>query len=284
MSGVAIRLAHLSLIVYLLATQVIYYVDSYEKADWLTDWILTCDRLTISLLGMTKRVGKDTSSKALWPYSKRNGIFKQGWCGICRSIDVDWRAVGVTQRKVNEMFNVHIGKVIIMWVLTSPLLVLLIVIVIINNNVIVIVMLLEVCTFNQISVKSVHNYMCIIWKNERDEAAQLAKNHYGQEGLKVFLERIQESGQDLCVILTGYVDDMIGFFETSDVGLRRRFGVDTGYEENSVLFPDYNDDELAQIMVAMGRTKYNILISEDVARFAVSRVKTEEQARIWEWR
>lgn len=73
----------------------------------------------------------------------------------------------------------------------------------------------------------------------------------------------------MCVILTGYVDDMVDFFETSDVGLRRRFGVDTGYEENFVLFPDYDDDELAQIMVAMGRTKYNILISEDVARFAV---------------
>jgi hypothetical protein len=124
-------------------------------------------------------------------------------------------AVGVTQRKINEMFNVHMGKVLLI-----------------------------------------------------DEAAQLSKNHYGQEGLKVFLERLQGTGQDICVILTGYEEDLIDFFETSDQGLKRRFGVDTGYAENFVYFSDYDNEELIQIMMSMAKSK-NCILTEPVARFAV---------------
>jgi hypothetical protein len=159
--------------------------------------------------------GKTQVAKLYGRLLKEMGFLSKGDVEYVGASTLIGEAVGQTQARVNQMFNTHSGKVIIL-----------------------------------------------------DEAAQLAKNHYGQEGLKVFLERIQESGQDLCIILTGYEEDIIDFFETSDAGLKRRFGVDTGYAENFVFFPDYNDEELAQIMISMGEKK-SILIKEEVARYAV---------------
>jgi probable Rubsico expression protein CbbX len=67
-------------------------------------------------------------------------------------------------------------------------------------------------------------------ENERD---------YGQEAIEILLQVMEQSRDDLVVILAGYADRMDKFFD-SNPGFRSRIA-------HHIDFPDYQDDELLQL-------------------------------------
>jgi len=74
-------------------------------------------------------------------------------------------------------------------------------------------------------------------ENERD---------YGQEAIEILLQVMENSRDDLVVILAGYKDRMDRFFE-SNPGMSSRIA-------HHIDFPDYGPDELAQISGLMLQT------------------------------
>jgi probable Rubsico expression protein CbbX len=79
-------------------------------------------------------------------------------------------------------------------------------------------------------------------ENERD---------YGQEAIEILLQEMENSREDLVVILAGYKDRMDCFFR-SNPGLSSRIA-------HHIDFPDYSDEELyaiAQLM--LGRMQYRL--------------------------
>ena len=80
-------------------------------------------------------------------------------------------------------------------------------------------------------------------ENERD---------YGQEAIEILLQVMENSRDDLVVVLAGYKDKMDKFFE-SNPGFRSRVA-------HHIDFPDYSNDELleiAEVMVAGMNYKFN---------------------------
>jgi Holliday junction resolvasome RuvABC ATP-dependent DNA helicase subunit len=73
--------------------------------------------------------------------------------------------------------------------------------------------------------------------------------NYGKEAIGVIVEKVAGSpGQDLCVIMCGYVGPMEKMFNEQNEGLVRRF-------EQRFYFEDYIDDELFQILNGMIKSK-----------------------------
>jgi probable Rubsico expression protein CbbX len=73
-------------------------------------------------------------------------------------------------------------------------------------------------------------------ENERD---------YGQEAIEILLQFMENQRDDLVVILAGYKDRMARFFEANP-GFRSRVA-------HHVEFPDYGEDELLEIALAMAQ-------------------------------
>jgi hypothetical protein len=73
-----------------------------------------------------------------------------------------------------------------------------------------------------------------IRENERD---------YGQEAIEILLQVVENSRNDMVVIVAGYADRMNRFFE-SNPGFRSRI-------THHIDFPDYSDDELMAIAEQM---------------------------------
>ncbi|QRM57559.1 CbbX protein [Sinorhizobium sp. BG8] len=71
-------------------------------------------------------------------------------------------------------------------------------------------------------------------ENERD---------YGQEAIEILLQVMENQRDDLVVIMAGYAEKMDRFFE-SNPGFRSRIA-------HHIDFPDYSDEELLNIAVAM---------------------------------
>ena len=79
-----------------------------------------------------------------------------------------------------------------------------------------------------------------------DEAYTLAKDadkDFGQEAIDTLLKAMEDGREDFVVIVAGYPDLMRKFI-TSNPGLESRFN-------KYIHFPDYNEDELYQIMMSM---------------------------------
>ena len=87
-----------------------------------------------------------------------------------------------------------------------------------------------------------------------DEAYTLAKDadkDFGQEAIDTLLKAMEDGREDFVVIVAGYPDLMRKFIK-SNPGLESRFN-------KYIHFPDYNEDELYQIMMSMcGKYEYRL--------------------------
>ena len=90
-----------------------------------------------------------------------------------------------------------------------------------------------------------------------DEAYTLAKDadkDFGQEAIDTLLKAMEDGREDFVVIVAGYPDLMRKFIK-SNPGLESRFN-------KYIHFPDYNEDELYQIMMSMC-SKYEYRLEPD---------------------
>jgi hypothetical protein len=71
-------------------------------------------------------------------------------------------------------------------------------------------------------------------------------------------------GDDRCVFLCGYVDQMSDFMRNANPGLKRRF-----QEDNKFLFEDYNNSQLYEILQLMA-SKRGVIVPEDAALAAIN--------------
>ncbi|MBU3062892.1 AAA family ATPase [Nocardia sp. NEAU-G5] len=91
-----------------------------------------------------------------------------------------------------------------------------------------------------------------------DEAYSLAKGDdadFGQEAIDELLVQLENRREDFVVIVAGYTKEMEDFLD-SNPGLRSRFG-------NRIEFPDYSNDELAKIYVAIAKSQ-DYRLSDDL--------------------
>jgi hypothetical protein len=100
-----------------------------------------------------------------------------------------------------------------------------------------------------------------------DEIHQFAQPGYGNsEGKDVIVSRVQEFS-DFVLIVCGY-EDKVPAFMNLDAGIPARFRYGDG--SGAVKFESYTQEELTKIMVGMGRERFSMLISEELARETVS--------------
>lgn len=95
-----------------------------------------------------------------------------------------------------------------------------------------------------------------------DEAYSLAnglQGDYGMEAIETLLKRMEDDREDMVVIVAGYPKLMEKFI-SSNPGLRSRFS-------KKIHFPDYNPDELLEILQYMVK-KQSFTISEEALDFA----------------
>lgn len=81
-----------------------------------------------------------------------------------------------------------------------------------------------------------------------DEAYALSPNSerdFGHEAITTLVKYMEDYRDDLVVIMTGYTDEMMVFLDHNP-GLRSRVG-------KIISFPDYDDSELVEIFLSMGR-------------------------------
>ena len=76
-----------------------------------------------------------------------------------------------------------------------------------------------------------------------DEAYSLAGDQYGEEAVDTLVKEMEDHRDDLVVVVAGYPAPMDRFL-TSNPGLSSRF-------RTTILFADYTDDELVQILVRL---------------------------------
>ena len=106
-----------------------------------------------------------------------------------------------------------------------------------------------------------------------DEAYVLAGSIYGKEALDTLVERVQGTvGEDFAVILCGYEDEMRNMLNCNP-GLPRRFR-----SEDAFMFADYNDDQLASIM--MERAQFNnLFVTKEIVMSCVTNVLAKQRAK-----
>lgn len=97
-----------------------------------------------------------------------------------------------------------------------------------------------------------------------DEAYNLDDNLYGKQVLDTIVEKISGApGEDICVVLVGYKNQMLKMLRDQNPGLARRF------DPVLLEFEDFNDNELLCIL-SQSCKKNNLTASFDVKRQAVS--------------
>ena len=80
-------------------------------------------------------------------------------------------------------------------------------------------------------------------------------------------------GEDRCVLMCGYKEEMTQFFNDANPGAKRRFGWHQAIE-----FEDYTKEQLKQILVASLRER-SLLASEDVLETALSVLEQQKNQR-----
>ena len=108
-----------------------------------------------------------------------------------------------------------------------------------------------------------------------DEAYSLYSSHdddYGKEAVETLLKAMEDHRDDFVVIIAGYPEPMAGLI-ASNPGLESRFG-------REIYFPDYTEDELAQIYELMCRKNGYHLKADgrQAVRKMVSQVYAEKGA------
>ena len=108
-----------------------------------------------------------------------------------------------------------------------------------------------------------------------DEAYVLGDGSiYGKEALDILVERVQGvPGENFAVIMCGYEDEMNAMMRECNPGLKRRFQAD-----NAFMFADYNDDELATIMVKKA-SDIGFKVTRELAMSCVRNVLAQQRAK-----
>ena len=93
----------------------------------------------------------------------------------------------------------------------------------------------------------------VLFIDEAYTLARSAENDYGQEAIDTLLKRMEDDRERLVVIIAGYTEE-IKRFVNSNPGLSSRFN-------RYINFPDYTEDELAQIFRSF-LSKYDYKMGE----------------------
>ena len=96
----------------------------------------------------------------------------------------------------------------------------------------------------------------VLFIDEAYTLARSAENDYGQEAIDTLLKRMEDDRERLIVIIAGYTEE-IKRFVNSNPGLSSRFN-------RYINFPDYSEDELAQIFRSF-LSKYDYKMGEAAA-------------------
>ena len=94
-----------------------------------------------------------------------------------------------------------------------------------------------------------------------DEAYALARggdNDFGREAIDTLVKFMEDHRDDLAIVAAGYTEEMADFIETNP-GLKSRF-------TRTISFPDYTDDELVSIFLALGEKNQYACSDDALAR------------------
>ena len=108
-----------------------------------------------------------------------------------------------------------------------------------------------------------------------DEAYVLGGgSHFGKEALDTIVERVQGvPGENFAVILCGYEEEMTAMMRDCNPGLKRRFQSD-----NAFMFADFNDDELATIMVKKA-ADVGFKVTRELAMSCLRNILAQQRAK-----
>ena len=110
----------------------------------------------------------------------------------------------------------------------------------------------------------------VLFIDEAYTLARSAENDYGQEAIDTLLKRMEDDRDRLVVIIAGYTDE-IKRFVNSNPGLSSRFN-------RYIEFPDYTEDELAQIFRSF-LAKYDYKMGEAAAAAMKRRIAKAVQEK-----
>ncbi len=94
-----------------------------------------------------------------------------------------------------------------------------------------------------------------------DEAYALARggdNDFGREAIDTLVKFMEDHRDDLAIVAAGYTEEM-GDFIDANPGLKSRF-------TRTISFPDYTDDELVDIFLALGDNSQYLCSDDALAR------------------
>ena len=94
-----------------------------------------------------------------------------------------------------------------------------------------------------------------------DEAYALARggdNDFGREAIDTLVKFMEDHRDDLAIVAAGYTEEMTDFIEANP-GLKSRF-------TRTISFPDYTDDELVAIFLALGEKSQYACSDDALAR------------------
>ena len=94
-----------------------------------------------------------------------------------------------------------------------------------------------------------------------DEAYALARggdNDFGREAIDTLVKFMEDHRDDLAIVAAGYTEEMADFIDANP-GLKSRF-------TRTISFPDYTDDELVAIFLALGEKSQYCCSDDALAR------------------
>jgi AAA lid domain/ATPase family associated with various cellular activities (AAA) len=94
-----------------------------------------------------------------------------------------------------------------------------------------------------------------------DEAYALARggdNDFGREAIDTLVKFMEDHRDDLAIVAAGYTEEMADFIDANP-GLKSRF-------TRTISFPDYTDDELVAIFLALGEKSQYVCSDDALAR------------------
>jgi len=83
-------------------------------------------------------------------------------------------------------------------------------------------------------------------------------------------------GDDMCVLLCGYTDEMDDMLRNANPGLKRRF-----QNQNRFIFEDYNDSDLYKILQLMAKKKRTCDWSRSIEYCYKRIIKTSYETKLW---